>query len=99
MQCCCICRASSLSTCWVAPATVADHGLLAFTVKEGDGDGWSRTKLGLPRHFTYWREAAVRSALQSTRWQVRSLERVMCGVEPWLFVLAKADDNLGGLAR
>ncbi len=78
---------------------VAGHGVFAFTLKEGEGEGWSRAKLGLPRHFTYWREPELRSALEANDWQVLSLEHVTGRVEPWLYVLARADENLGGVAR
>lgn len=77
---------------------MAGHGWLAFTLKEGDGDGWSNAKLGLPRYFTYWREAAVRSALTSTGWQTLSLEHVTGRVEPWLRIIARVGDNLDGSA-
>ncbi len=46
-------------------------------------------KLGRPRHFTYWREPAVRAALTDTGWQVLWLEHVAGRVEPWLFVIAR----------
>jgi len=78
---------------------VAGHGVLAFTLKEGEGERWSRAKLGLPRHFTYWREPELRSALEANGWQVLSLEHVTGRSEPWLHVLARADDNLGGVVR
>ena len=42
-----------------------DRGLLAFTLKEGDGDSWSTAKIGLPRFFTYWREPAVRDMIKA----------------------------------
>ena len=38
-----------------ARTAVAASGILGFTVKEGHGAAWSEHKLGLPRHFTYWR--------------------------------------------
>jgi len=82
-----------------ARCAVAHHGVLAFTVKEGDGERWSRAKLGLPRHFTHWREPELRSALEANGWQVLSLEHVTGRVEPWLFVVARADENLGGFVR
>jgi len=78
---------------------VAGHGLFSFTLKEGVGGGWSRAKLGLPRHFTYWRERELRSALEANGWQVLSLEHVTGRVEPWLYVLARADGNHGGIVR
>jgi SAM-dependent methyltransferase len=69
---------------------VVDGGVLAFTVKEGDGDAWSEAKLDLPRHFTYWREHSLRDVLAQTRWAVVSIDRVAGRLEPWLFVMARA---------
>lgn len=73
-----------------ARGAVRDGGLLAVTLKEGDGSAWSDAKLGLPRHFTYWREAGVRAGLQETGWEVLSLTHAHGRTEPWLFVLARA---------
>jgi predicted TPR repeat methyltransferase len=71
-------------------AAVRPGGALAFTVKEGDGDGWSTAKLGLPRHFTYWRESSLRKVLNESGWTVVSLDHIGEGDEqPWLFVLAR----------
>ncbi|MGV0156508.1 hypothetical protein ACSW29_24540 [Rhodococcus sp. GB-02] len=42
---------------------VSAEGLLAFTVKKGDGTSWSNAKLGLPRHFTYWQDSQLRQVL------------------------------------
>ncbi len=72
-----------------ARQAVADGGVLAVTLKEGDGQAWTEAKLDRPRHFTYWREPAVHAALLATGWQVLSLELVAGRVEPWLFVLAR----------
>lgn len=69
---------------------VTAHGLLAFTLKEGDGQNWSTAKIGLPRHFTYWRETAVRAELEHAGWNVMSVDHVAELAEPWLFVLAQA---------
>jgi hypothetical protein len=69
---------------------VMDGGVLAFTVKEGDGDAWSEAKLGLPRHFTYWRERSLRDVLEQTHWAVMSVDRVDGRLEPWLYVMARA---------
>jgi SAM-dependent methyltransferase len=72
-----------------ARAAVVD-GVLAFTIKEGDGDEWHERKLGLPRHFTYWREPAVRGVLARTGWDVVDLEHVDGTIEAWLYVIARA---------
>lgn len=72
-----------------ARAAAVPGGILAFTVKEGDGAAWSEHKLGMPRHFTYWREPAVRAALQGVGFPDVCIEHV-AGRENWLFVLARA---------
>lgn len=72
-----------------AREAVANGGILAITLKEGDGEAWTQAKLGRPRHFTYWREPAVHAALMATGWQVHSLEHVAGRDEPWLFVIAR----------
>jgi SAM-dependent methyltransferase len=65
-------------------------GVLAVTMKEGDGEQWSTAKLGLPRHFTYWREAALRRVLQDTGWDVTFLEHVPGRADQWLQLIARA---------
>lgn len=72
-----------------ASQAVGSGGVLAMTLKEGDGEAWTEAKLGRPRHFTYWREPGVRAALMDTGWQVVSLECVFGRAEPWLFVIAR----------
>ena len=74
-------------------AAVHDHGVLALTLKEGEGEEWHRRKLAVPRRFTYWRAPALRDALQAAGWRVLSCEQVAGArepVEPWLYVLAAA---------
>ncbi len=71
-----------------ANRAVIIDGHLALTLKEGDGEGWSSAKLGLPRHFTYWREPALRTALEAAGWDVLNVEHVQGNPEPWLYVLA-----------
>lgn len=63
-------------------------GVLALTLKEGDGSGWSTAKLGRPRHFTYWRADALAEVLHRTGWSVEAVEPYAGRVEPWLFILA-----------
>lgn len=69
---------------------VTTPGLLAMTLKEGDGEQWSTVKLGLPRHFTYWREPALRRALQDTGWNVTFLAHVSGRTDQWLHIIARA---------
>ncbi len=74
-----------------ARQAVASGGVLAITLKEGDGETWTEAKFGRPRHFTYWRGPAVRAALVNTGWHVLSLEHVARRVEPWDAVFAEPD--------
>ena len=69
---------------------VGRSGILGFTVKEGDGAGWSNAKLDLPRHFTYWREPGLQSALANTGWEIISLVHVQGRSQPWIHVVARA---------
>lgn len=64
-------------------------GVLGFTVKEGDGAGWSEHRLGLPRHFTYWRPGPLRTALEAAGWKVESLECRQGRRDDWILVLAR----------
>jgi len=73
-----------------ARAAIVPRGVLAFTLKEGDGGAWSEQKLGVPRHFTYWREPAVRAALRRAGWPHACVKHV-AGRENWLHVIAGAD--------
>lgn len=71
-----------------AARAVAGGGLIAMTLKEGDGETWSSARLGLPRHFTYWREPEVRSALKLAGWSSLSFEHMPGRNDTWLMVVA-----------
>lgn len=43
---------------------LAPAGLLAFTVKVGEGSEWSDHKLGLPRYFHYWQPESLTAAVE-----------------------------------
>lgn len=73
-----------------ARAAVTPGGLLAITLKEGDGEEWRCDKLDLPRHFTYWREAALRTELELAAWTPIRVDTVAGRVEPWLYALSRA---------
>jgi trans-aconitate methyltransferase len=73
-----------------ARRAVIDGGVLALTLKEGAGEAWSNAKLGLPRHFTFWREPPLRAVLKRTGWTVESVAHVPGRTEPWLHVVALA---------
>jgi 2-polyprenyl-3-methyl-5-hydroxy-6-metoxy-1,4-benzoquinol methylase len=70
---------------------VRPGGLLAMSLKEGDGEEWSSHKVELPRHFTYWREGPLRVALEGAGWEPVVLERVSWpdAHGPWLLSLSR----------
>jgi SAM-dependent methyltransferase len=70
-------------------AATRPGGVLAFTLKEGEGQAWSDAKLGLPRWFVYWQEDQLRAVLRRVGWRVLSLDHVQGRVEPWLNVLCE----------
>ena len=72
-----------------ARAAIVPGGVLAFTLKEGDGEAWSEHKLGVPRHFTYWREPDVRAALDRADWPDATIDHVASG-DGWLHVMARS---------
>ncbi|HET6877425.1 MAG TPA: methyltransferase domain-containing protein [Jatrophihabitans sp.] len=69
---------------------LASDGCFALTLKEGDGEEWHTRKLGLPRHFTYWREPRLRAELDAAGWRVESLEHVAGLNDDWLYVVVRA---------
>ena len=68
-------------------------GVLALTLKEGDGDEWTTVKLDAPRHMTYWREGPLLEALRRAGWAVESLDHVADRPHDWLFVIARHPDD------
>jgi SAM-dependent methyltransferase len=74
-------------------AATRPNGVFALTLKEGDGEAWSDAKLAQPRWFVYWREPALRQALNDAGWTVVSLGHVQGRVEPWLHVLCRRGDS------
>lgn len=82
-----------------ARRAVLPGGVLAATVKRGDGDGqgdgWSDRKLDDPRWFTYWDEDALAEAVTDAGWvAVDVRETTRPGAEErWLTVTARRPDE------
>lgn len=70
-------------------AAVRPGGLLAITLKEGDGDEWSSHKVELPRHFVFWREEPLRAALSSAGWELVVVYHLETPHGPWLVSLSR----------
>jgi len=78
-----------------ALVAVVPGGVLAATVKRGDGDDWSTRKLDHPRHFTYWTEDELASVVSETGWtDVVVRETTAPGAEErWLTVTARRPEE------
>ena len=70
-------------------AAVRPGGLLAFSLKEGDGEAWSSHKVELPRHFVFWREEPLRAVLVGAGWEPAVVEHVATPGGPWLVSLSR----------
>ncbi len=69
-------------------------GVLARPVAEGDGARFStHGDVGAPRHFTFWREPALRDVLEGAGWQVTTVDHEQKDSGPWLSVLARRGEH------
>lgn len=78
-----------------ALAAVRPGGVLAATVKHGEGAGWSDRKLADARHFTYWTPEALAAAVAGAGWAevvVRETTRPDAA-ERWLTVTARRGEG------
>jgi cyclopropane fatty-acyl-phospholipid synthase-like methyltransferase len=76
---------------------VRPGGLLALSVKEGDGSAWSDHRLGSPRFFTFWRPGALAQVLEDHGWTVQELERQAGDRDDWILVMARSPGRTGRL--
>lgn len=80
-----------------AAGAVVPDGILGFTVKAGDGSGWTTTKLDRPRHFTYWRAPMLRALIDSSPWDLLQLEHVAGAKDDWLQCICKQSNVRTGV--
>ena len=73
---------------------VPEGGVLVATFKAGDGEEWSRQKVGLPRHFVYWRASRLAAALTGAGWEVVALTEVRTSSTDWLTVVARRSSQI-----
>lgn len=71
-------------------------GVLYVSVKEGDGEAWSRHgSIAAARWFVRWREEPLREVLVDAGWSIDSIRRSSAGGDDWLDVLAVAGGTAG----
>lgn len=76
---------------------VRPGGVLAATLKRGEGERWTARKTDVDRHFTYWTEDALAAVTTDAGWvdvQVRETTRPE-SEERWLTVLARRPTGSG----
>lgn len=79
-------------------AALASGGVLAFSVKVGDGAEWSSHKLGVPRFFQYWRPDPLRALVESCGFDIDEIVVDAPGpglVWGWIRVLARPSRERG----
>ncbi len=54
-------------------AALNNNGILAFSVKKGEGEEWTTAKLERPRYFCYWTSETLSQKLESTGFQIISI--------------------------
>lgn len=70
------------------------NGKFAFTLKQGEGEGWSEEKLGAPRFFRYWTEPQIREVLESTGFgDVEISGNKATANATWLQIVAKKSSS------
>ena len=65
-------------------------GLFAFSVKIGEGAGWSHAKLKDARFYTYWQEQPLKEMLESQGFAIKYFETAETGHDNqhWFHVVA-----------
>jgi 2-polyprenyl-3-methyl-5-hydroxy-6-metoxy-1,4-benzoquinol methylase len=74
-----------------ARESLSDDGILAFSVKIGEGAAWSDRKLDGRRYFTYWQEGPLRELVTSAGYEVLEMPEGQTGHDngDWYHVIAR----------
>ncbi len=71
------------------------NGKFAFTLKQGEGEGWSEKKLGAPRFFCYWAESQIREVLESIGFgDIEISDDKVATNATWLQIVARKNASL-----
>ena len=63
-------------------------GVLACSLKLGDGDSWATGRFGAPRFFHYWQEPALTAALRAAGFPKVEITIATNWDQKWLMVIA-----------
>lgn len=68
---------------------LSDHGRLAFTLGQGEGDRWSSGKIGAPRYFNYWQKQELEQLLTDVGFSTVAIDVDQAAAgRDWLNVIA-----------
>ncbi len=72
--------------------SLTPNGLFAFSVKVGEGSGWSNKKLNDPRFFSYWHEKPLKELLKGKNFKIVYWNEAASGHDNgnWYHVVAQA---------
>jgi hypothetical protein len=66
---------------------ILPDGVLAFSVKNGEGEEWSEEKMGAPRYFHYWSPQTIQPVLEECGYEMVDLR--LEENDKWLHIIAK----------
>ncbi len=77
-----------------ALASLKPGGILAVSLKQGDGEEWTEEKFSPPRHYTYWQKPALRAAIEEAGFSIDAIIEGTSTHRPvhWFRVVARKPD-------
>ena len=70
---------------------LAPGGVLGFSMKEGDGEGWTTEKLDAPRYYVYWRAEPLVELVRECGWQPLAVSQAAGSWASWLYLTCRAE--------
>lgn len=72
--------------------SLRSDGILAFSVKKGEGEGWSEDKLHAPRYFCYWQLEPLQKLVVGAGFKIITNSDAIVGSktgQEWLHIIAR----------
>ena len=71
-----------------AHSSLKPKGIIAFSVKQGNGSEWTKAKLDAPRYFHYWQREDLQAVVQDAGFTIEEILEHKGNFE-WLQVIAR----------
>jgi SAM-dependent methyltransferase len=71
-----------------AHSSLKPKGIIAFSVKQGNGSEWTKAKLDAPRYFHYWQREDLQAVVQDAGFTIEEISEHKGNFE-WLQVIAR----------